>query len=463
VKFSRKEQIGRIDHFESLWDGLLRRYLNRDMFEDISAAKESEFLALQGAIMQELAAIAELEEGRFALVDEVTSVINEALSLRHLKDQSEFQFRRRKERARQVAELIADVRRFVAGRDSASERKEKQLEAKLARPFWDPEKGKFGVIVGRIVASPVRFFSTLRPTAEAKRANLFLLTLVSVLSAGCVISVTAFNAPVARTICYNFALETGILTSDAGALAKIAIGLLVVVGIAVVSLAGAMVAAILAHVLATLMHVSLKAVGAKGDAIASQKVVAFGLAPILLLIILPVVAYLGRESDVSSWLPVVLAAATVCYVAILHTIGFKKVHDARVAAGIVGWLVGVTLFAAVALAALWIWHAAVGNLPPSSGEYLYVTTKEAPMFRGSQRVSSTVTKGDILEFVGDKGEFYVVQHRKNKRRIKKRDAELREGSFLSLLRFLVESSAAQAEVLVDRLSRKVGKQAKQSS
>jgi hypothetical protein len=57
--------------------------------------------------------------------------------------------------------------------------------------------------------------------------------------------------------------------------------------------------------------------------------------------------------------------------------------------------------------------------------------------------------------VEEQEDFYVVQHGKSDVRIRKGDAELREGSLLSLPSFLVEHSLARAEVLVDRLSRKI--------
>ena len=198
MKSSQQEEVAKVERFASLWDRLLNLYLNREEFEEITAARESEFLALQASIMQELAVVAELEEGRLGLVEEVTSVINEAISFRHLKNQSEFQIRRRKERGKQVADLIANVKRFVAEVDSAARRKEKELLARLARPFLNPEKGRFAVILGRIVAKPSRFFSAIRVAGEAHKANSFLLALLLLLSAGCVITITAFNAPAAR-------------------------------------------------------------------------------------------------------------------------------------------------------------------------------------------------------------------------------------------------------------------------
>ncbi|NQT84560.1 YIP1 family protein [bacterium] len=454
MKVSRKEQVARIERFASLWNRLVSSYLNRDTFEDIGADKESDFLALQGSIMQELGAVAELEEGRFTLVEEVTSVINEAISLRHLKNQSEFQCRRRKERGRQVSELIANVKRFVAERDTTAIREEKELEEKISRPFWDPEKGDFGRVLGRIVAFPGRFFSSVRVAGEAKEANGFLLLLLSLLSAGCIISVTVFNASTARAISRNFALETGILSSDASAAAKIVIWLLLGAGVAVASLAGAVVAAILAHLLAILTHIGFKIVGGKGDGVASHKVVVFGLAPVLLLILVPIVAHFVGKGNAPSSLLFVVMAVTALYVAVLHVVGFHNVHKGPVAAGAAGWLIGVVLFVGIILGILWMWHFSAGHLPPSSGEYVYVTAREAPMFRGKQRVQS-VTKGEILDFLEEKGDFYLVQHGKSKVGIKKSDAELREGSISSLPKFLLENSAARAEVLIDRLSRRI--------
>jgi len=461
VKVSREKQVARVEHFASLWERLLNLYLNKETFEDIGAAKEKEFLDLQGSIMEELAVVAELEEGRFALVGEVTSVINESVSIRQLKDQSEFQVRRRKERGRQVAERITNLRRFVAERDSTAIRKEKELETRRARPFWDPEKEKFVAILGRIVATPAHFFSGVRPTGQARKANSFLLSLLSFVSAGCFITVTAFNARVARAISYNFALESGILTSDIGAGAKIITWLLVGVGVTVVSLAGAIAAAILAQVLAILMHVGFKIARGAGDSAASHKVVAFGLAPVLLLLFLPVVAHFAKMGVLPSFLLAVLPAAALCYIAFLHVIGFSKVHNAPAAAGVAGWLIGAVLFVVFVFASLFIWHASVKSLPPSSGEYVYVTGKKASMLRRNQS-ALTLPKGKILKFLGENENFYNVRCDKDEGKIKKSDAQLKKASAWSLPRFLVESSLAQAESLFDKLSRKARKEAKQS-
>jgi hypothetical protein len=456
VKVSRKEQLGRIEHLASLWDRLVTLYLDRHEFEDVSAGKEKEFLALQGSIMEELAAVAEFEEGRFALVDEVTSVVNEAISVRHLKEQSEFQVGRRKQRGRQVAEIIANFQRFIAERDSTAVRREKEFEARLARPFWDPEQGKFGAILGRVLAFPVRFYAAIRIAGEAKKANSFLLALLTLLSVACLVIVAAFNGSVVRTISYNVALESGILTSDAGVGAKIVIWLLICVGIAVVGLAGAVVAAILAHLLVILMHLGFKTVGAKGGVVASHKVVAFGLAPLLLLVTLPFLGYLVGQARVPASALVVPVAVAACYMAVLHVIGFKKVHNAPVVAGIAGWLIGAILFAAVVLGALWIWHASVEGLPPSSGKYVYVTSKKASLFRGKEAVR-TLSKGKILEFRGEEDDFFTVQVGKDEGKIKKSDAQVREASLSSLPWFLLESSAVRAEALIDRLSREIKK------
>lgn len=456
MNVSRKEQIERIERFRSLWDRLLSLYLTREKFEDVSAAKENDFLALQGTIMQELAALAEFEEGRFALVDEVTSVVNEAISLRHLRDHSDFQLKRRKERGKQVAQLIANFKSFVAERDAAAERKEKELEAKIARPFWDPEKGKFKVLLGRVLVSPSHFFSALRVAGEAQKANSFLLTVLALLSVSFVIGATILNATVVRAISYNFTLETGILTSDASTGAKIVIWLVVVVGVTIVSLAAALVAAILAHLLGVLMHVGFKITGGLGNVYASHKVVAFGLAPLLLLII-PLVVDCAASGGMPSVVSLVLAAVAIVYAAVLHIIGFNKVHGASVAAGIVGWMIGIILFTVFVLGSLWIWHSVTDTLPPSSGKYVYVTAKGVPARRGNQVIRDAFAKGEILEFVEENGEDYVVQREKDDVKIKKSDAELRRGSVLALPGFLVENSLARAEVFIDRLSRKIQK------
>ncbi len=456
---SRQEQVARVEHLASLWERLFNLYLNEDEFEDISGSKENEFLALQGSIMEELAAVAEFEEGRLALVDEVSSVINEAVSLRNLKGQSDFQVRRRKERGRQVMDLMEKVRRFVAERDTTTSKQEKELEVRLSRPFWDPEKGKFGVILGRVVASPVRFFAAIRVAGEAKKANSFLLTLLSIVMIGCVITVVAFNASTARAISCNFLLESGILTKNESFVSKAVIWVFVVVGVLIVSLAAAIAAAIVAHVLALLLHVGFKVARAKGDALASHKVVAFGLTPLLLLIFLPLVGHIVEKSDVPALLLAALPAVVLFYVAVLQIIGAYKVHGTSVAAGIIGWLVGMVLFCAVVLFSLWMWHYAVGGLPPSSGRYVYVTAKETNMYSGREAIR-TFAKGEILKFVEGKGDFYRIKYGKDEGRVRKRDVVLRDASVWSLPRFLVESSMARSEALIDRLSRKIEKQAR---
>jgi len=461
MRWSKQEQLARVERFASLWERLFNLYLNEEQFEDISPARENDFLSLQGSIMQELAVVTELEEGRLALVDEVSSVINEAVSVHQLKTQSDFQVRRRKERGRQVADLIANVKKFVAERDAETRKQEKERDVRLSRPFWDPEKGRFGTILVRVVSSPVRFFSAIRVAGEAKKANAFLLTLLSILMIGCVVTLVAFNTRTARAISYNAAVESGILTSDASPGAKIVVWVIVAMGVVMVSLAAAIVAAILAHLLTLLMHVGFKLLGGKGDVVASHKVVAFGLTPLLLLMLLPFLGYLTREVALPPLVLAMLAGAVACYIAVLHVVGATRVHSTSLPGGILGWLVGVILFGAIALAGLWLWHYSAGQLPPSSGSYVYVTAKQARMLK-ENRVVRTFSKGEVLTFLGETGDFYEVKSGKDEGRVKKSDARLREASVWSLPIFLTESSAARAEALIDRLSREIKKEAGES-
>jgi hypothetical protein len=459
---SRQEQLAKVDHLASLWERLVNLHLNEEVFEDISTARENEFLSLQASIMQELAAVAEFEEGRFALVDEVTSVVNEAGSLRNLKTQSDFQVRRRKERGRQVADLIAKLRTLVAERDTTVRRQEKELETRLSRPFWDPEKGKFTTILTRVITSPVRFFSAIRVAGEAKTANTFLLTLLSLLMIGCVIMVVAFNTTTATAISYNFTLETGILSNKDTLVAKIAIWLFVIIGVVMVSLAAAIVAAILAHLFAILAHVSFKIVGAKKDMAASHKVVAFGLSPLLLLILLPIVAHFVKMAGLPGILLGAIPAVVLLYAVVLHVIGVHKVHSTSVGAGILGSLIAIILFSAVIFAALYVWHASVGAVPPMSGKYVYVTAEETGLWSRREQVR-TLHKGEVLEFVEESENYYSVRSGKSEGSVKKADAEVRHGSLLSLPVFLLESSVARAEALIDQLSREIQKGASSPS
>ncbi len=453
---SREEQLARVDHLSALWESLVNLYLNEEDFEDIGEAKENEFLSLEASIMQELAAVAEFEEGRFALVDEVTSVVNEAVSLRQLKNQSDFQMRRRKERGRQVADLIGKLRKLLAERDTASRRQEKELEGRLSRPFWNPEKGKFTAVLGRIIASPVRFFSAIRVAGEAKKANTFLLTLLSVLMIGCIVTVVVFNAKTASAISYNFTVETGLLSNKETFVAKIVVWAFVVIGIMTVSLAAAIVAAILAHVFAVLAHVSFKIVGGKKDIVASHKVVAFGLAPLLLLVLLPLVAFLVSNAGLPSLLLAVVPIAALFYALVLHVIGVHKVHETGVAAGIVGSLISIILFSGFVFAGLYAWHASTNAIPPVSGKYVYVTAGETTVWAHGEQIR-TLHKGEIIRLVEEEEKYYNVRSGRSEGKIKKADAEVRRGSLLSLPVVLLESSVGRAEALIDRLSREIEK------
>lgn len=452
---SQEKQVAAVEHFASLWERFLNLYLNEEEFEDISSAKETEFLGLEASMMRELGALVEYEEGRFALAEEVASVVNEAVSLRQLKSQSDFQVRRRKERGKQVRDLIGKVKRFVAEQDTSARKHEKEIEARLSRPFWDPEKGKFAVILGRIVSAPIRFFSALRVAGESHKANTFLLTLLAVLMLGCVATLVAFNAQTASAISYNAAVEMGLLTSRDTAGATVVIWIFVLIGTILVSLAGAIIAVLLAHLFAVLSHAGFKLVGGKKDMVASHKIVAFGLSPLLLLIILPCLGYLVRVWGVPRLLLAFISVGALGYIAVLLVIGSHKVHGTSVAAGIAGCLLAFVLFAGVVFVGLYVWHAATSSAPPSSGQYVWVTVKETSMWVGDKKVP--VKKADTLQFVEESGEYYVVRSGEDQGRVAKKDSELREASVWSLPAVLVRSSVARAEALVERLSREIKK------
>ena len=452
---SQEKQVAAVEHFASLWDRFLNLYLNQEEFEDISSTKETEFLALQSSIMQDLGGLMEYEEGRFALADEVASVINEAASLRHLKTQSDFQVRRRKERGKQVRDLIGKVKRFVAEQDTTARKHEKEIEARLSRPFWDPEKGKFAVILGRVFSAPIPFFSAVRVAGESHKANRFLLTLLSVLMLGCVATLVAFNAQTASAISFNAAVEMGILTSRDAAGSTVVTWIFVLIGTIMVSLAGAIIAVLLAHLFAILSHAAFKLVGGKKDAVASHKIVAFGLSPLLLLITLPCLGYLVRAWGVPRFRLAAISTGALCYIAVLLVIGANKVHGTSVPAGIAGCLLAFVLFAAVVFAGVYVWHAATGSVPPSSGQYVWVTEKETSMWVGDKKVP--VKKADTFQFVEESGDYYVVRSGKERGRVAKKDSELREASIWSLPKVLVRSSVARAEALVERLSREIKK------
>jgi hypothetical protein len=456
MKPSREKQVAAVEHFASLWEQFFNLYLNEEEFEDISSTKESEFLGLQASIMQESGAVVEYEEGRFSLADEVASVINEAVSLRHLKGQSDFQVRRRKERGRQVRDLIGKVKSFVAERDTTVRRQEREIDARLSRPFWDPEKGKFAVILGRIVVSPIRFFSAVRVAGESRKANTFLLTLLSLLMLGCVATLVAFNAKTASAISFNATVEMGILTSKDTAGATVVIWIFVLIGTVMVSLAGAIVAVILAHLFGILSHAGFKIVGGKKDMVASHKVVAFGLSPLLLLVLLPALGYLVKVWSFPAFLLAAIPILVLCYIAVLQVIGVHKVHGTSVGAGIAGCLIAFLLFAGILFLSLYVWHAAAGNLPPSSGQYVYVTAEQTAIWKGREQVRS-LKRGEVLEFVEEKDDYYLVRSGEDEGRLRKEDAQLREASIWSLPGFLVRSSVSRAEALVDRLSREIKK------
>lgn len=451
----QEKQVAAIEHFASLWERFLNLYLNEEEFEDISSTKEAEFLGLQSSMMQELGALVEYEEGRFALADEVASVVNEAVSLRQLRSQSDFQARRRKERGKQVRDLIDKVKRFVAERDTTARKHEKEVEARLSRPFWDPERGKFAVILGRVASAPIQFFSAVRVGGESHKANTFLLTLLSLLMLGCVATLVAFNAQTASAISFNAAVETGILTSKDTAGATVVTWIFVLIGTIMVSLAGAIIAVLLAHLFAVLSHAAFKLVGGKKDTVASHKIVAFGLSPLLLLITLPCLGYLVRVWGVPRFLLAAISIGALCYIALLLVIGASKVHGTSVVAGIAGSLLAFLLFAAVVFVGLYVWHAATGSVPPSSGQYVWVTAKETSMWVGDKKVP--VKKADTLQFVEESGDYYVVRSGKERGRVPKKDSELREASIWSLPGVLVKSSVARAEALVERLSREIKK------
>jgi hypothetical protein len=451
MKSSKQENVARIERFASLWERLNDLYLSREDFEEITPEKENAFLSVQGSIMIELGSVEELEEGRFALVDEVTSVIGEAVSLHQLKHQSEFQVRRRKERGQRVAELITNVKNFVVERDTASRKREHELEDKLSRPFYDPEKGRFWALLARIIGSPNRFFSSLRLAGEATKANSYLFSLLGLLMLACFVVLTAFNANTARTIGYNLTLELGILSSGDSFVAKVAVWAFVVFGLVVASLGTVIIAAILSHFFALLAHAGFKIGGGKGSMVATHKVVIFGLTPLLFLVLVPVFGYVFQNTSLATTAVIVLAGVVLIYVLVLHVIGFKKVHKGPVVGGILGWLFTAVLFSILILGGLYAWHASVDGLPPLSKKYVYVTAKETQLSPADR----WIPKGTILTYVEEKGNSYTVEFAGEKGDVKKADVKLRQESALSLPRFLVESSLMRGEALIDRLTRGV--------
>ncbi len=445
MRIYQKRWLETVHDFIGLWDRFDTLYLQGISLEEVTEEREDEFLQFEGTVVEQLVKVGEVERGRFGLHDLVMAVVHEALSLRHLARQSDFQRRRLRQHWTEAADALSKLYRFCETYTPKVEKTTRLEEVRRINPFWDPAGGGFQATLTKIALGPVTFFAGLRPGRD-ERSGWFLFKIAIIPSLLVFLVLAIVHLSTVQQMAYNFTLETGLLDTNEGFVPKLMIHVFALLGVALLALVTSAVLMLLAVLHSGTLHVAFKLFGGKQDFQMSRKITVYGGAP-------------------------VVAIVTAPYAIVLQMIGAAKAQKLPPVLAVLGWLVGTALLAALVLGVMFAAYHFTGQIP-KEGRYVEIvgvgaTTYEAPLGSNRVRPGTQIGSGRRLEYEGETRKklrnetetFYRVVVDGEEALVRQEDCTLGKFRRGQIVGYMLDLTRQKVLLVVERLSREIGAEA----
>jgi hypothetical protein len=444
VKDIRQEWLEIVRDFIGLWDRFGMLYLDAVAPDEVTDAREDEFLEFQGAMVEQLVRVVEFERERFDIQGQVMSVINDAPSLRYLSRQSEFQQRRLRQRWAEAGEALVKLRNYCETYSAKLDKTSRLELVRRANPFWNPTEGSFQATLTKLVSGPSTFFAGLRPGHEEK-TNWFLFKALVIPTLIAFLALAIIHLGTVEKMSFNFGETSGLYPDREGFVPRLLAFVFILLGILIVTLITTVVLMLLAFLHVAMLHGAFKLFGGKADVRMTHKIVVYGAAACLAIVTMP-------------------------YLIVLQVIGAHRVH--RIPPGLApfAWLIGTALLGAVVMAALFgVYHFT--DQIPKPGEFVQVTSMDAGLYayepdsKTVMRRVRGVPAGSRLDYEGAtelpiaqgvKATLYRVKHKGDVLYLQQTDGKILEFRNKQIPAFLLEETWRRLKLVVERLSRELG-------
>ena len=438
MKEYQKKWLETLRDFTGLWDRFDTLYLQGIALDEVTEAREDEFLQFQGAMVEQLVKVDVIDHGRFDVHDLVMAVIHDAPSLRHLARQSDFQLRRLRQSWGEASEALSKLSRFCETYTPKLDKTTRLQEVRRANPFWDPAGGRFQATLTKLAVGPVTFFDGLRPGRDEK-ANWFLFKIIIIPVLFLFLVLAIANLETVQQMARNFGETEGFAP-------KLLIHAFALVGVLILALVVTVVLMILAFLHVGTLHAVFKVFGGKGKIKMTSRIVIYGAAPVVAIITAP-------------------------YAIVLQMIGANKAQKVPAVLAPFAWLIGTALFVALVLAILFATYHFTGQIP-EPGEYVQVTAMDAVLYE--RRLSSKqikkgeeIASGRRLDYGGETTgtlnkksvDFYEVVVDGKDRLLRQEDGEIKEFRNSQTVSLLFELTHEKVAFFLERLRGKIGAEA----
>jgi len=444
VKTYQKSWLETVQDFVGLWGRFDALYLRGVTADEVTDSREDEYLQFQGAMVERLVKLVEVERNKFDAHDLVMAVIHDASSLRVLSRQSEFQRKRLRQHWTETSEALSKLRRWCETYSPKLDKTTRLQEVRRLNPFWNPAGGGFTATLMKLVIGPVTFFQGLRRGRE-KKTNWFLFKILIIPLLLVFLVLAIVHLETVQQMAANFGETSGLLPEREGIVPKLLIHVFALGGVVILSLVGTVVLMLLAFLHVGTAHLVAKLFGGKEDIAMSHKIIVYGAAP-------------------------VVAIVTAPYAIVLQVIGTYKTQKIPPALAPLAWLVGTVLALAIVFGALFGTYYFTGQIP-DKGEYVQVTaigaTTYEPVRPRSRRVKAgkEIPSGVRLECKGETkkkitngpvAEFYEVVYQGNETLVRQQDGVIKEFRRSQIPLLVLELTREKVSFVITRLSREIG-------
>ncbi len=444
----QKQWLETVQDFIGLWDRFDTLYLEGITLDAVTEEREDEFLQFQGAMVEQLVKVTEIDRQRFDVHDMVMAVIHDARSLHHIARESDFQRGRLRQRWTEASEALSKLYRFCETYTRKLDKATRLQELRRINPFWDPAGGGFQATLTKLTIGPVTFFAGLRPGRDEK-INWFLFKIVIIPLLLVFLALAIGNLGTVQQMARNFGETSGLLPDPEGFVPKLIIHFFALLGVLILALVASVVLMVLAFLHAGTLHVAFKLLGGKEDLQITHKIVVYGAAPIVAIITAP-------------------------YAIVLQIIGAHKTQKVPPVLAPFAWLIGTALLAVLVLGILFATYHFTGQIP-KEGQYVEVTTIGATTYeraglsttrvRSGQEIASGLRleyKGETRKKVGKRKkptDFYRVILDGEETLLQQEDGVVKEFRRSQLPKYLLELTRDKVMFVVERLSREIGAEA----